>query len=186
MFRKQRRGLVPLPTCAIEGPPVGQRHDLRAHTLDERYVRCVDDAHPSKSGQKRVLLDQIQKNGPLAAGQLQRLRAKGQPGGEPSPKLRIGPGGRGDGDGGGLHQPKAPAHWDYKDVVCKLLALAPQPRAKIDELLLPRLMNGSGRSGAQRPSKSCFRRWLGRAIRNIGKTDPRSAVEALSERVSRQ
>ena len=34
---------------------------------------------------------------------------------------------------------KGPEAQDYKDAVCRLLALTPQPRSKIDDLLLPKL-----------------------------------------------
>ena len=82
---------------------------------------------------------------------------------------------------------KGPSAQDYKDMVCKLLALAPQPRAKIDELLLPRLMVWiPGAAGRKKYIKELLSEMARQgAIRNIGKPT-RGALWALSERVSRQ
>ena len=143
--------------------------------------------HTQQSLDEAVLLDQIQKGRPLAAGQLQRLRAKGLVEGR-SPKLRISAQvAVATGTEVAYINQKGPSAQDYKDMVCKLLALAPQPRAKIDELLLPRLMVWiPGAAGRKKYIKELLSEMARQgAIRNIGKPT-RGALWALSERVSRQ
>ena len=186
MFRKQRERFFPLPDYAIEGPPPSVTVTIYGRTLDERYVGALM-THTHLSLDEAVLLDQIQKGRPLAAGQLQRLRAKGLVEGR-SPKLRISAQvAVATGTEVAYINQKGPSAQDYKDMVCKLLALAPQPRAKIDELLLPRLMVWiPGAAGRKKYIKELLSEMARQgAIRNIGKPT-RGALWALSERVSRQ
>ena len=139
MFRKQRERFFPLPDYAIESQPASVDVTLHGRTLDERYVGALM-ARTDLSLDEAVLLDQIQKGHPLAASQSQRLRARGLVEGR-SPRLRISAQvAVAMGAEVAYINQVGPVAQDYQDAVCRLLAMAPQPRAKIDDLLLPKLM----------------------------------------------
>lgn len=138
MFRKQKERFFPLPDYAMGSHPASVSVTIYGRTLDERYVSALM-THTDLSLADAVLLDQIQKGRQPPVDQLQRLRAQGLIEGR-SPKLRISAQvaiamGR---EVEYLNQ-RRPDAGDYKVVLCKLLALGPQPRSKIDELLLPKL-----------------------------------------------
>ena len=138
MFRRQRDRFFPLPDYGIGTQPASVAVTLYGRTLDERYVAALM-THTDLSLEDAVLLDQIQKNRLPPAWQLQRLRAKGVIEGR-GKKIRISAAiAVATGSEVAYVNQKGPAAQDWKDLVCKLLALAPQPRTKIDELLLPKL-----------------------------------------------
>ena len=138
MFRRQRDRFFPLPDYGIGTQPASVAVTLYGRTLDERYVAALM-THTDLSLEDAVLLDQIQKNRLPPARQLQRLRSKGVIEGR-GKKIRISAAiAVATGSEVAYVNQKGPAAQDWKDLVCKLLALAPQPRTKIDELLLPRL-----------------------------------------------
>lgn len=138
MFRRQRDRFFPLPDYGIGTQPASVTVTLYGRTLDERYVGALM-THTDLSLEDAVLLDQIQKNRLPPARQLQRLRAKGVIEGR-GKKIRISAAiAVATGSEVAYVNQKGPAAQDWKDLVCKLLALAPQPRTKIDELLLPKL-----------------------------------------------
>lgn len=138
MFRRQRDRFFPLPDYGIGTQPASVTVTLYGRTLDERYVGALM-THTDLSLEDAVLLDQIQKKRLPPARQLQRLRAKGVIEGR-GKKIRISAAiAVATGSEVAYVNQKGPAAQDWKDLVCKLLALAPQPRTKIDELLLPKL-----------------------------------------------
>jgi ATP-dependent DNA helicase RecG len=139
MFRKQRERFFPLPDFEIDVHPASVSVTIHGRTLDERYVSALM-THTDLSLEEAVLLDQVQKGRLPPASQLQRLRAKGLIEGR-GQKVRISAAvAVALGSEVAYVNQKGPVAQDYKDVVCRLLAMAPQPRAKIDELLLPKLM----------------------------------------------
>lgn len=138
MFRKQRERFFPLPDYAIDGHPASVTVTIHGRTLDERYVSALM-THTDLSLAEAVLLDQIQKGRQPPASQLQHLRGKGLVEGR-GQKVRISAAvAIATGTEVAYVNQKGPVAQDYKDAVCRLLAMAPQPRAKIDELLLPKL-----------------------------------------------
>lgn len=139
MFRKQRDRFFPLPDYEIDAQPASVGVTIHGRTLDERYVSALM-THTDLSLEEAVLLDQVQKGRLPPSSRLQRLRAKGLVEGR-GPKVRLSAAvAVALGSEVAYVNQKGPVAQDYKDVVCRLLAMAPQPRAKIDELLLPKLM----------------------------------------------
>ena len=138
MFRKQKERFFPLPDYEISAQPATVSVTLYGRILDKGYVDALM-RHTDLSLAEAVLLDQIQKGRQPPASQLQHLRTKGLVEGR-SPKLRISAQlAVAMGQEVSYVNQKGPAAQDYKDAVCRLLALGPQQRAKIDALLLPKL-----------------------------------------------
>lgn len=138
MFRKQKERFFPLPDYDIEAQPASVSVRLYGRVLDKGYVDALMK-HTDLSLAEAVLLDQIQKGRQPPASQLQRLRTKGLVEGR-SPKLRISAQlAMATGQEVAYLNQRRPDADDYKAAVCKLLAMGPQPRAKVDELLLPKL-----------------------------------------------
>ena len=138
MFRKQKERFFPLPDYDIEAQPASVSVRLYGRVLDKGYVDALMK-HTDLSLAEAVLLDQIQKGRQPPASQLQRLRTKGLVEGR-SPKLRISAQlAMVTGQEVAYLNQRRPDADDYKAALCKLLAMGPQPRAKVDELLLPKL-----------------------------------------------
>ena len=138
MFRKQRERFFPMPDFDLADSPPSVSVTIHGRILDERYVHALM-LNTDLSLEEAVLLDQVQKGRSIAAGALRRLRDKGLVEGRGkkthiSAAVAIATGTEVD-----YVNQKGPHAQDYKDAVCRLLALTPQSRAKIDELLLPKL-----------------------------------------------
>lgn len=179
MFRKQKERFFPLPDYDIAGQPASVSVMLYGRVLDKGYVDALM-TNSDLSLEDAVLLDQVQKGRPPPASQLRRLRAKGLVEGR-SPRLRISAQlavAMGQ-EVAYLHQ-KGPSAEDCKKAVCDLLALAPQPRTKIDERLMPSLMLWiPGASERKKYIKELLADMARQGtIRNIGKPT-RGAVWAL-------
>lgn len=138
MFRKQKERFFPLPDFDIEVQPASVSVMLYGRVLDKGYVDALM-TNSDLSLEDAVLLDQIQKGRQPPAGPLRHLRAKGLVEGR-SPKLRISAQvAVAMGQEVAYLNQRRPDGDDYKTALCKLLTLGPQPRAKVDELLLPKL-----------------------------------------------
>lgn len=184
MFRIQRERFFPLPDFEFGEQPASVGVTLYGQVLDKGYVDALM-THTDLSLAEAVLLDQIQKGHQPPANQLQRLRAKGLVEGR-SPKLRISAQlAVAIGQEVAYVNQKGPAAQDYKDAVCRLLAMAPQPRAKIDELLNPKLMVWIAAAPERKNYIKDLLADMARqgTIRNIGKPT-RGAVWALAAPMS--
>lgn len=138
MFRKQKERYFPLPDYDIRAQPASVGVTLHGRILDKAYVDVLM-AHTELSLAEAVMLDQIQKGRQPPSSQLQRLRAKGLIEGR-TPRLRISARlAVATGQEVAYLNQRRPEAEDYKAALCKLLALRPQPRSKVDELLLPKL-----------------------------------------------
>ena len=173
------RRFFPLPDYAIEGPPRRSASSTGARSMNA--IRCVDDA-THLSPDEAVLLDQIQKGRPLAAGQLQPCVGQRPMGAQPQAAL-IGPGGRGDGDGGGLINQKGPSAQGQAKTWCANCGPCRSLAPRSTNCCCPKFSwcGFRAQQGAKVCQRAAFGRWLGRAIRNIGKPT-RGAPWALSER----
>lgn len=179
MFRKQRERFFPMPDYDIVAQPSSVGVTLHGRILDKAYVDALM-MHTDLSLEDAVLLDQIQKGRNPPADQLRRLRAKGLIEGR-SPRLRISAQlAVATGQEVAYLDQKGPSVQDCQKAVRELLAMAPQPRAKIDE----RLMHGLALWIPEVSKRRKFiKELLGQmarqgTIRNIGKPT-RGAIWAL-------
>lgn len=138
MFRKQKDRFFPLPDYDIEAQPASVSVTLYGRVLDKGYVDALM-TNSDLSLEDAVLLDQIQKGRQPPAASLRRLRTKGLIEGR-SPRLRISAQlAVATGQELAYLDHKGPSAEDCQRMVCELLAMAPQPRTKIDARLMPRL-----------------------------------------------
>ena len=138
MFRKQRERFFPLPDYELTAQPATVSVTIHGRTLDERYVQALM-LNTDLSLEDAILLDRVQKARSVPSAALQRLRGRGLIEGR-GKKTRISAAvAVATGTEVAYVNQKGPEAQDYKDAVCRLLALTPQPRSKIDDLLLPKL-----------------------------------------------
>jgi ATP-dependent DNA helicase RecG len=147
MFRLQRERFFPMPDFEFEQAPDSVSVRLYGKTLDEKYVHALMST-TELSLEDAILLDRVQKGQALATGQVKYLRAK---------KLVAGRGSRifisaqvaiATGQEVSYVNHKGLDAKYYKARVLDLLALSPQARSKINELLVPQLpesINGDQR-----------------------------------------
>ena len=138
MFRIQRDRFFPLPDFDLAEQPASVGVTIWGRTLDERYVQTLM-AHTELTLEDALLLDKVQKGRPITAEQTRHLRALQLVEGR-SPKLRI----SAQVAVAAGHEVEYLNHKGldsrhYKGLVLALLALGPQPRAKINAMLLPKL-----------------------------------------------
>ena len=137
MVQAQRRRFLPLPDYEGSSPlrtvfnVYGQEIDANySHWLMERTDLPIEYV---------LWLDRLQKKLKLDAAQVAELRRAGLVEGR-SPKLHISAQvAVATGQEVEYLNQRGPEANDYKEALCKLLALGPQPRAKVDNLLLPKL-----------------------------------------------
>ena len=137
MVQVQRQRFLPLPDYEGSSPlrtvfnVYGQEIDANySHWLMERTDLPIEHV---------LWLDRLQKKLKLSAAQVAELRRAGLVEGR-SPKLHISAQmATATGQEVEYLNQRRPDVADYKTVLCKLLALGPQPRTKVDALLLPKL-----------------------------------------------
>lgn len=137
MVQAQRRRFLPLPD--YEGStPLRTVFNVYGQEIDENYSHWL--MQRTDLPMEHVLwLDRVQKKRKLDAAQVAELRRGGLIEGR-SPKLSISAQlAVSLGQEVEYLNQRGPEAQDYQDALCKLLALGPQPRAKIDDLLLPKL-----------------------------------------------
>ena len=138
MFRIQRDRFFPLPDFELAEQPASVGVTIWGRTLDERYVQTLM-THTELTLEDALLLDNVQKGRPITTAQTRHLRALRLVEGR-SPKLHISAQvAVATGQEVEYLNQGRPDAADYKTALCKLLALGPQPRAKVDALLLPKL-----------------------------------------------
>lgn len=138
MFRLQRERFFPMPDFEFEQAPDSVSVRLYGKTLDEKYVHALMTA-TDLTLEDAILLDRVQKSQTLMPEQVKQLRAQ---------KLVTGRGARifisaqvavATGQEVSFINHKGLDAKYYKARILDLLALNPQARSKINELLLPQL-----------------------------------------------
>lgn len=138
MFRKQRERMFPLPDYEIGGDPPTVKVCVYGRELDSGFSHALLSAL-DLSLEEVIALDRVQKGRPLAGAAVKALRARGLVEGR-SPALRIsGSVARAAGQEVRYTLDRGLDTKHYKALVLQLLTLGPQPRRKINELLLGRL-----------------------------------------------
>lgn len=137
MVQAQRRRFLPLPD--YEGStPLRTVFNVHGQEIDANYTRWLMD-RTDLPIEHVLWLDRLQKGHKLDAAQTAELREAGLVEGR-SPKLHISARvAVAIGQEVEYLNQRRPDVDDYKSALCKLLALGPQPRAKVDALLLPKL-----------------------------------------------
>lgn len=137
MVLAQRRRFLPLPD--YEGSsPLRTVFNVYGQAIDENYSHWLME-RTDLPIEHVLWLDRVQKKRKLDAAQVAELRQAGLIEGR-SPHLNISAQlAVATGQEVEYLNQRRPDADDYKTALCKLLALGPQPRAKIDELLLPKL-----------------------------------------------
>ena len=170
MFRVQRERFFPLPDFVIENDPPSVAVRIHGKVIDTNYVRALM-YDSSITLEMAIQLDRVQKSQPIDAASAKLLRTRGLIEGRLS-RLTV------SASVAALtgsevdyvnHRGLDDEH--FKALVLKLLATGPQPRAKIDALLLQKL---PGRLAADAERKDYVRRLLqdmreAGAIVNVGK-----------------
>jgi ATP-dependent DNA helicase RecG len=147
MFRLQRERFFPLPDFEFGQSPDSVSVRIYGKTLDEKYVHALMSA-TDLSLEEAILLDRVQKGQPLATEQAKRLRAKGLVGGRGAKIFISAQVAVATGQEVSYINTKGLDPKHYKARVLALLALGPQSRAKINDLLLlqlPSSIQGEGR-----------------------------------------
>ena len=138
MFRIQKERFFPLPDYELAEQPASVGVTIYGRTLDERYVQALM-AHTDLSLEDALLLDRVQKGRAIEPAQARSLRARRWVEGRGT-KLRISAElARATGHEVDYVNAIGPDAVDCKKMVLNLLALGPQPRSKIDSLLLSKL-----------------------------------------------
>ena len=137
MVQAQRRRFLPLPDYDGSSA-VRTVFNVYGQEIDANYTHWLMERTDLPI--ERVLwLDRLQKKHKLDTAQVAELRRAGLIEGR-SPKLYISALlAVATGQEVAYLNQRRPDADDYKTALCKLLALGPQPRAKVDELLLPKL-----------------------------------------------
>lgn len=137
MVLAQRRRFLPLPD--YEGSsPLRTVFTVYGQAIDENYSRWLME-RTDLPIEHVLWLDRVQKKRKLDAAQVAELRRAGliegrSPQVHISARLAVATGQEVE-----YLNRRRPDAEDFKAALCKLLALGPQPRAKVDELLLPKL-----------------------------------------------
>lgn len=137
MVQAQRRRFLPLPD--YEGSsPLRTVFNVYGQQIDENYSHWLME-RTDLPIEHVLWLDRLQKKLRLDASQVAELRRAGLVEGR-SPKLHISAQmATAIGQEVQYLNQRRPDTQDYQTALCKLLALGPQPRAKVDALLLPKL-----------------------------------------------
>ena len=137
MVQAQRRRFLPLPD--YEGStPLRTVFNVYGQEIDANYTQWLME-RTDLSMEHVLWLDRVQKKHKLDAAQVAELRQAGLIEGR-NPRLHISAKvAVATGQEVEYLNQRRPDAEDYKTALCKLLALGPQPRTKVDELLLPKL-----------------------------------------------
>ena len=137
MVQAQRRRFLPLPD--YEGStPLRTVFNVYGQEIDANYTQWLME-RTDLSIEHVLWLDRVQKKHKLDAAQVAELRQAGLIEGR-NPRLHISAKvAVATGQEVEYLNQRRPDAEDYKTALCKLLALGPQPRTKVDELLLPKL-----------------------------------------------
>lgn len=137
MVLAQRRRFLPLPD--YEGSsPLRTVFNVYGQEIDENYSHWLME-RTDLPIEHVLWLDRVQKKRRLDTVQVAELRRAGLIEGR-SPNLHISAQlAVATGQEVAYLNRRRPDADDYKTALCRLLALGPQPRAKVDELLLPKL-----------------------------------------------
>ena len=137
MVLAQRRRFLPLPD--YEGSsPLRTVFNVYGQEIDENYSHWLME-RTDLPIEHVLWLDRVQKKRKLDTAQVAELRRVGLIEGR-SPNLHISAQlAVATGQEVAYLNRRRPDADDYKMALCRLLALGPQPRAKVDELLLPKL-----------------------------------------------
>ena len=138
MFRLQKERFFPLPDFEFGQAPDSVSVRIYGKTLDEKYVHALMSA-TDLSLEDAILLDRVQKGQPLEAEQIKRLRTKKLLGGRGAKIFISAQVAVATGQEVSYLNHKGLDPKYYKARVLDLLALGPQPRQKINDLLLPQL-----------------------------------------------
>jgi ATP-dependent DNA helicase RecG len=138
MVLAQRRRFLPLPD--YEGSsPLRTVFNVYGQEIDENYSHWLME-RTDLPIEHVLWLDRVQKKRKLDTAQVAELRRAGLIEGR-SPNLHISAQlAVATGQEVAYLNRRRPDADDYKTAVCRLLALGPQPRTKIDDLLMPKLM----------------------------------------------
>jgi len=138
MFRIQRERFFPLPDFEFADDPPSVSVRIHGKVIDAKYVRALM-LDPGITLEQAMQLDRVQKGLSIDAAAAKALRARGLVEGRLS-RLAVSAGVAAITGGEVDHVNRRGLDDDYfKALVLKLLALGPQPRRKIDGLLLPKL-----------------------------------------------
>lgn len=138
MFRKQRERLFPLPDYELGSDPPSVKVCVYGRELDSGFSHALLSAL-DLSLEQVIALDRVQKGRPLIGAVVKALRARGLIEGR-APNLRLsGPVARAAGQEVRYTLDRGLDTRHYKALVLQLLTLGPQPRRKINELLLGKL-----------------------------------------------
>lgn len=137
MVQAQRRRFLPLPDYE-DSSALRTVFNVYGQEIDANYTRWLME-RTDLPIEHVLWLDRVQKKRKLDVAQVAELRRAGLIEGR-SPKLYISAQlAVATGQEVAYLNQRRPDADDYKAALCKLLALGPQPRAKVDELLLPKL-----------------------------------------------
>lgn len=138
MFRRQRERLFPLPDYELTHSPPTVRVCVHGREIDAAFGRTLLSAM-DLSLEDVIALDRVQKRRPVSAEMLKRLRARGLVEGRSAALRLSAPVAKAAGQEVGYTLDKGLDQQHYKALVLQLLLMGPQPRAKIDALLLGKL-----------------------------------------------
>lgn len=138
MFRTQRERLFPLPDFELGTSPPTVRVCVHGRELDSAFGRTLLSAM-DLSLEEVIALDRVQKRRPLSAEMLKRLRAKSLVEGRGAALRLSAPVAKAAGQEVGYTLDRGLDQQHYKALVLQLLSMGPQPRSKINALLLGKL-----------------------------------------------
>jgi ATP-dependent DNA helicase RecG len=147
MFRVQKERFFPLPDFEFGKAPDSVSVRIYGKTIDEKYVHALMSG-TDLSLEDAIFLDRVQKRLPLTAAQIKGLRTKQLVGGRGSNVFISAQVAVATGQEVSYVNSKGLDPTYYRARVLELLSLGPQPRQKINELLLqqlPAAIKGDGR-----------------------------------------
>lgn len=138
MFRLQKERFFPLPDFEFAQAPDSVSVRIYGKTIDEKYVHALMSMTDLPL-EEAILLDRVQKRQPLTTEQIKHLREKKLVGGRGTKIFISAQAAVATGQEVSFVNNKGLDTPYYKARVLDLLALGPQPRQKINDLLLPQL-----------------------------------------------
>ncbi|MFO1218842.1 MAG: putative DNA binding domain-containing protein [Burkholderiaceae bacterium] len=186
MFRIQRQRFFPLPDFTLANDPPSVSVRIHGKVIDPNYVRALMSDRDITLEQA-IQLDRVQKGLPIDAMQAKALRARGLVEGRLSRLTVSASVAALTGNEVEYVERRGLDEDHFKALVRKLLATGPQPRSKIDALLLPKLpgvlaIEAERRDYVRRLLQSMRESGL---IVNVGKRT-RGAQWALTEAANRE
>jgi len=138
MFRTQRDRLFPLPDFELKASPPMVKVCVYGRELDPAFGHALLSTL-DLTLEDVIALDRVQKGRGLSAALVKRLRAKGLVEGRGMALRLSGPVAKAAGQEVRYTLDRGLDAQHFKALVVKLLSLGPQPRRKIDEMLLGKL-----------------------------------------------